>query len=164
MTREDVEALLEPLIGSTVTAVRLRAGSYLMIDLMAPEAVAFLWICAAAWRLDASGAPAAASEDDHERILAAVEAWVGHVVAGIQIDVPALDLAVSCADMKLNVFPIHSAADPDNWDVVAWAAWLPAGDVLVAGPGVTWSVQAAAGSRLNARRAFAENIPARTLR
>ena len=146
-----VDGPLAPLVGRRVTGARLRAGSHLMVDLDA----GFLWIGDAAWRITHGAQGLAANEDDHDRIRSAAGRLVGGLVDAAVVDEPLLDLRLAVGPVTVTVFPCASATDPDNYDVLHWAAWTPDDRIVTATVG---GLRILPGSdpTMAARRAFME--------
>lgn len=136
-----LDDLLSELIDSPIERVRLLAGSILLLNFGGRteginDSSPMLLIYMAAWRLEESGRPVAACEDDHERIVPAIARLRGGRIKSIMVRKPGLDLLVDVGDFQLVIFPRRSDADVD--EETHWAAWLPSRRVVTAGPGTRW--------------------------
>jgi len=144
MTGVRVTALsesLQPMVGLVVARARIRAGSFLLLDLGGmPSSPAvspidpMVWVYMAAWQLTCEGQAVAASEDDRAKMQGACDRLVGERISSIVPDGPAMDLRIHFDNHLLQTFAIHSSRSDEGGEEIEWAVWLPSKEVVYATP------------------------------
>jgi len=139
----DMADVLQSLVGSTVRQTRIRAGSFLLIDVdylddLNGTAIdghePLIWAYMTAWRLMCDGAVMAASEDDLDRMKSAAESLAGKQVTSIEVEQEAMDLRVCFGNVSLVTFSSHTLLSEEGGMEVEWAAWIPGAKVAYSMP------------------------------
>jgi hypothetical protein len=132
---------LQTIVGLVVGRARIRAGSFLLLDLGAsrPSRTAssddpLIWIYMAAWQLTREEQIVAASEDDRDSMQDASDRLVGERVYSVLSEGPAMDLTIQFEKHCLRTFAIHSSLSEECGEEAEWAVWLPSGEVVSATP------------------------------
>ena len=100
-----------------------------------------MWITYSAWRLEHGSDVLAASEDPRPKLEAAVRHLDGLALQSVDIVSPSLDALFAFEKgVTLRIFPIYS----EQYE--HWKLFTPNGQVLVVGPGTTWSYKSASTS------------------
>ena len=132
---------LESIVGLVVGRARIRAGSFLLLDLSASypssavspiDPLVFMYMTA--WQLTFEGQAVAASEDDRARMQDACDRLVGERISSIVLEGPAMDLQIQFDKHCLRSFAIHSSLSEESGGEVEWAAWLPSKTVVYTTP------------------------------
>jgi hypothetical protein len=148
---DEIHRIIAPWMGMASWNAWLGHGSFLVLDFGAKlengtyrdgtpviRGEWLLWIYCSAWRIETAAEVLGASEDQRDRMSEAVKALEGRAVEEVEIMTPSLETVFRFAGgYKLRSFPIHSGADPEDFD--HWMLFTPGGMVLAVGPGSTWS-------------------------
>jgi hypothetical protein len=144
MTRVGITALsenLQSIVGLVVGRTRIRAGSFLLLDLdgihpsLAPSPIdPMVWVYMAAWQLTREGRTVAASEDDRAKMQDACDRLVGERISSIVPEGPAMDLKIKFGHHFLQTFAIHSSVSDEGGEEVEWAVWSPSKELIYATP------------------------------
>lgn len=141
-----VTSTVVPLLGKRAWGAKLGMGSFITAELgeILPPTRKWrrehgewhLWITYAAWRLERGSDILAACEDPRPKSQAAVESLNGLTLVSVDMLSPALDtLFVFDSDVRLRLFPVYSEGYEH------WQLFTPDGNVLILGPGTSWTYQ-----------------------
>lgn len=144
----EIKNKLAPLLGKKAWGVSKGVGSFVTLEFGRPlptngsnertHGEWHLWLYNCAWRLEAGRRQVlAGSGDSPDRIEAAIQQLEGLSFDSIEISPPALDTAMTFSeDMTLRLFPISQDMELEHWML-----YTPDGNVLLIGPGTSWSYE-----------------------
>lgn len=150
VTEADIHYIQEkfiPLQGKRAWGASLGIGSFVTIEFGEPLSPTgnkgrthgewHLWIYNSAWRLEEENKKVlAASEDPRSKLEVAIQRLEGLAFYSVKLFTPALETVFTFEQgVVLRVFPIYSE------EFEHWMLYTPDGNVLVAGPGSSWSYQ-----------------------
>ncbi|MDR1265679.1 MAG: hypothetical protein LBK42_09030 [Propionibacteriaceae bacterium] len=140
----DISRFFTPLVGVDVWGSELGYGSFLTMSFGPPRedeprmGQYFLWIFCCSWRIEEGDVLLAACEDDRETMAWGAERLNGERVERVTVYAPSLSLTIEFSGgLRLETFSIYNTSDYEHWML-----YMPSQDVLTAGPGSLWSVEA----------------------
>ena len=148
ISRDEVSRLLAQVRGTRVTAAVLGEQHLLTIDLTAAKAASTpgyrLELGSCAWRLESSREVVASIDDPADAQAGALAGLVGEVLQAVYAERPSLSTTFAFGDdVVLKTFSIFTREHE------VFSLFMPDDQVLIAGPGSTWTL-----------RAFARHPPA----
>ena len=146
LTDGDIQAIthkIKPMLGLPAWDVSLGIGSFLTLEFGEPRILdgGFiggewrLWVYCCSWRLETDDEVLVACEDDRADIARIIPVLEDQKLTAVQITRPALETTFTFGNNHfLRIFPIYSMDDHEHWML-----FMPGGNILVIGPGTTWS-------------------------
>jgi hypothetical protein len=141
---EDIRQKIAPLIGLQSWGGTLGYGSFITIEFGKTLPLShekeklhgewYLWIYCCAWFLEKNGGFLAGCEDERSDLATIIPQINGGILLSVEIIPPAFETKFRFDNgFILHTFPIYSTESKH------WLLYTPDGNVLVIGPGSSWS-------------------------
>jgi hypothetical protein len=142
----EIQATVAPLLRHKAWNVSLGVGSFITLEFGEPLPLGeqdkrihgewHLWVYMCAWRLEKNNEFIAGCEDPRDQLIEDVKLMEGLAIKSIEILAPACDTIIHFEDeVILRLFSIYSKENEH------WMLFAPDGNVLVMGPGTSWSYE-----------------------
>jgi hypothetical protein len=146
MNIQEVQAIVNPLLGQKAWGVSLGFGSFLTLEFGQPLPSSgenqkihgewHLWLYNCAWRLEQKDRILGGSGDERDQLETVIERLNNLTLQSVELLPPAGDAVFTFEhQVVLRLFAIYSQ------DYAHWFLYAPDGNVLSVGPGNSWSYE-----------------------